>query len=202
MPRHHLARTIDQEFGEIPFDRRAQQPGFLALQILIQRMRIAAVDVDLGEHRKGDGIVAGAELLDLRGVAGFLAAELVAGKSEHRKAARAEGLLQRLEALVLRGESAGARGVDDQQHLTLEPLQRNVLAGQRLCREIVNAGHRVLSARRFSRRDRSAPAAFRRLRSPRPPAGRDPRGSGRRRPERRREPARPVRWRPLAQAAP
>src|ERR1035437_3101510 len=53
-----------------------------------------------------------------------------------------------------------------------------------------------------SARDQSAPMAFHQLRSPRPPAGTDPRGSGWRRPERRREPAPPVRWRRLAQVAP
>src|SRR5450631_1442747 len=79
MPRHDFAGTIDQEFGEIPFDRWAQQPGLLVLQILIQRMGVAAIDIDLGEHRKSDGIVAGAELLDLSGIARFLASELVAG---------------------------------------------------------------------------------------------------------------------------
>src|SRR5580693_6455387 len=118
VPRDHLARAIDQEFGEIPFDRRAEQPGFLALEILIQRMRIATIDFNLGKHREADGIVAGAELLDLGSVAGLLAPELVAGKAKNRKAARTEGTLQRLEALVLRCESACARGVDDQQNLT------------------------------------------------------------------------------------
>src|SRR5260370_36802396 len=109
-------------------------------------MRVIAVDIDLGKHRKSDGVVAGAELFDLRGVAGLLAAELVARKSENRKAPQAKRLMQRLEALVLRRESASARGVDDQQDLTLEPLQRYVLAGKRLCRAIVIASHRVLSA--------------------------------------------------------
>src|ERR1700720_2408645 len=122
MPRHHLARAVDQEFGKIPFDGRAEQAGLRLLQILIQRMGVAAIDVDLGKHRKGDGIVAGAELFDLRGVTGLLATELVARKSENRKAARTKFLMQRLETPVLRRESASARGVDDQQHLTLEPL--------------------------------------------------------------------------------
>src|SRR5450631_1210940 len=143
MPRHHLAGVIDQEFGKIPFDRGAEQPGLRILQIVEQRVRVATIDVDLGKHRKGDGIIAGAELLDLRGVTGFLAPELVTRKPENGKAARVERLMQRLEALVLRGKSARARGVDDQQHLTLEPLQWHVLAGKRLCREIMNAGHRV-----------------------------------------------------------
>src|ERR1019366_1098222 len=106
-------------------------------------MRVAAIDVDLVKQRKADGIVGGAELLNLRGVARFLAPELVARKSEHRKAPRSESFLQRLEALVLRGKSTGARGVDDQQNLTFEPLQRNILAGERFCREIVNAGHGI-----------------------------------------------------------
>src|ERR1700731_4368313 len=106
-------------------------------------MRVIAIDIDLGKHRKADGKIAGAELLDLRGVAGLLAAELVARKSENRKAARCEFLIQRLEPLVLRGKPARARGVDDQQDLTLEPLQRNILAGKRRCREIVNASHLV-----------------------------------------------------------
>jgi hypothetical protein len=80
----------------------------------------------------------------LPGVSGFLVSELIAGKSQNRKAARRQSLMQRLEALVLRSEAARARGIDDQEHLTLEPLQRYVLAGKRNCREIVNASHRVL----------------------------------------------------------
>ena len=164
----HLARPVDQEFGEIPFDRRAEQARFLVLQIVEQRMRVAAVDVDLGEHRKRHVILAFAERLDLLGVARLLRAELVAGKAEHRKAARRKFALQLLEALVLRREPAGARGVDDQEHLTLKPLERNLLAGERLRREIVNAWHRVLFE--VSWRDRSPPTAFRRPRSPRPAA--------------------------------
>src|SRR5207247_1080038 len=86
--------------------------------------------------------------------------------------------MQRLETSVLRREPASARGVDDQQNLTLEPLQRNVLAGKRLCLQIVNASHGVvlmLVGNSFTARDRPAPTAFRRLRSPRPRAGRDSR---------------------------
>src|ERR1700686_5113753 len=100
-----------------------------------------AIDMDLGEHRKADRIVAFAELLDRFGIARLLVAELIAGKSKHRKTARPKFLMQCLEPLVLRREPAGARGVDDQEHLTLEPLQWHVLTGKRLCREIVNARH-------------------------------------------------------------
>src|ERR1700691_2453147 len=124
MPRDYLARAIDQAFGEVPFDRRAEQSGFFALEILIQRMRAAAIDFDLGKHRKADGIIGRAELSDLRGVARFLLPELVAWQAEHRKAARTKRALQRLEALILWRESAGARGVDDQENLTFIALQR------------------------------------------------------------------------------
>src|ERR1700735_4864848 len=96
--------------------------------------------------------------------------------------------MQRFKPLVLRGEPASAGGVDDQQNLTLEPLQRDVLAGQRLCREIMNAGHRGslrLVANSFSGRDRPASAGFPPLRSPRRPAGTDPPDNDRIPPERR-----------------
>jgi hypothetical protein len=119
-----------------------------------QRMRMAAVDIDLGEHRKCHVILALAEFFDLFGVARLLPAELVAGKAEHRKAARRQFALQLLQALVLRREPAGARGIDDQEHLTFKPLQRNLFTGERTRREIINAWHRVLSklTRRVDRR--------------------------------------------------
>src|SRR3954471_13973757 len=109
--------------------------------MLIQWMRIPAIDVDLGEHRECDRIIAGAEPLDLFGVAGLLAAELIAGKAEHRKSSGPELFLERLKAAVLRREPASARGVHDQQHLTLKVFERQVLAGQRGCGEIVDAAH-------------------------------------------------------------
>src|SRR4051794_32309362 len=141
MPRDDLAGTIDQEFGEIPFDRRAEQPGPLTLQIGVQRMSVAAIDVDLRKDRKRDSIITGTELPDLCRAAGFLIAELVAGKAEHRKAARRKRLMKRLETLVLRRKSARARCIHEQQHLPLELLQGNLLAGKRLCREIIYASH-------------------------------------------------------------
>src|SRR5947209_9519125 len=142
MPRDDLAGTIDQEFGEIPFDGWTEQAEFLVLQVFEQRMRAIAIDVDLDKHRKRDPIVACAELLDLRRVARLLAAELVARKAEHCKAARRELAMQLFEALVLRREPAGAPGVDDLEHLAFELLQRDLLAGQRLRRKFMYARHR------------------------------------------------------------
>lgn len=115
-------------------------------------------------------ILAFAELSDLFGVARLLPAELVAGKAEHRKAARRKFALQLLQAPVLRRKPAGARGVDDQEHLTLKLLQRNLFAGKRLRREIINAWHyktlgivaSFKSARGIDRRRRGS-AGFDRL---------------------------------------
>src|SRR6185437_7282675 len=82
-----------------------------------------------------------AEFGDLLGIARLLRAELVAGKAEHGKAARRKLAMERLQPLILRGEAAFARGVDDQEHLTFVPLQRNVLAIKRCGGEVVDAGH-------------------------------------------------------------
>src|SRR6478752_7844124 len=102
-------------------------------------MCMAAVDVDLGEHRKRHVEFGLTKCLDRLGIARFLRAELVAGKAQNRKAAGRQSSMQFFEALILRRESASARGVDDQEHLTLKPPERNLLAGQRLGREIINA---------------------------------------------------------------
>src|SRR3954452_13803201 len=49
--------------------------------------------------------------------------------------------MQRLHALILRCESARAGGVDDQEHLTLEPPERNLFTGERLSGEIIDTCH-------------------------------------------------------------
>src|SRR5438067_1820532 len=163
-------------------------------------MSMAAVDIDLGEHRKRHVVFAFAELSDLFGVARFLPAELVAGETKHREAARRKFALQLLQPLVLRREPAGACSVDDQEYLTFKPLQRNLFTRQRLRCKIINAWHYDLV--QFSPRDRSRPTASRRLRSPRRQQGIDPRGNGRKPVARRRARVRPVRSRPLAREAP
>src|SRR5690348_5744426 len=141
MPRNHPARTVDQEFGEIPFDRRAQQARLFSLEIVVERMRMDAVDVDLFEHGKTDVILAFAEIRDVPRIAWLLGAKLVAGKAEHGEAARRQLAMQRLQPLILRGEATFARRVDDEQDLPLELSEGKVLARQRLGGEIVDARH-------------------------------------------------------------
>src|SRR4051794_18112785 len=147
MPRGHFARTIDEEFGKIPFDRRTKQARLRSLQMFVKRMGVAAIHIDLREHREGDVIVVDAKLLDLPGVAWFLPAELIAWKSEDGKASWREFAMQHFQTLVLRRETAGAGRVDDQQNLTFKPIKPDLFASQSYCLEIVNAWHSVVARR-------------------------------------------------------
>src|SRR6185312_15172511 len=112
---HHAALAIDQELGEIPFDRlAAEQAARLAFEPAIERMGVRPIDLDLVEHREADAEIAGAELRDLAGCAGLLCAELIAGKAEHGETAPRQIRVEALETGILRREAAAARGVDDE----------------------------------------------------------------------------------------
>src|SRR6187455_1274470 len=63
--RDRLAAAVDQELGEVPFDRLgAEHARLLAGEIFVERVRVRAVHVDLGEHREGDAETRLAELGD------------------------------------------------------------------------------------------------------------------------------------------
>src|SRR5262245_10058172 len=80
---YDLAILVDQEFGEVPFDAfRAEYSGLRFLQVLVERMRLVAVDIDLCEHRETHFVLRRAEVLDLGFIAWFLMAELIAGKAQ------------------------------------------------------------------------------------------------------------------------
>ena len=104
-------------------------------------MGVVAVDVDLGEHREGHAVVDLAELADLLLGAGLLAAELVAREAEHDEALVVQVLVERLEALVLGGEAAGARRVDDEDDLAGVVGEVALLAGQGRGGEVGECGH-------------------------------------------------------------
>src|SRR4051812_9764609 len=142
---HHPAILADQELGEVPLDRLdAEQARGFRRQPLVQRVRVAAVDVDLGHHREAHAVVALAELADLRIAARILRAELVAGEADHHQPAVLVGLVQLLQPAELRREAASAGGVDDQQHLACVLLQRDGLAVDALGLEVVRGrGHDV-----------------------------------------------------------
>ena len=76
-------------------------------------MRVAAVHVDLAEHRKFDAVVDLAELFDFCLRAWLLCAKLVAGESEDHKPLVFVFFVDCLKTGVPRGKAALARGVDD-----------------------------------------------------------------------------------------
>jgi hypothetical protein len=58
VPLHDVALSVDQEFGEVPFDGFApEQPPLLGLEEFIERVRVVAVDLDLGEQGEADIVV-------------------------------------------------------------------------------------------------------------------------------------------------
>src|SRR6185437_3080721 len=139
---HHVALAVDQEFGEIPLDRfRAQHARCSVLHELVQRVRVRAIDVNLGEQRKCHVVFRAAEVPDRVSIARLLMPELVAGKAQHLESPGLVRAVQRFQSLVLRRESALRGDVDDQQHLAAIRLQ---LLGRTLKQvrvKIVNGGH-------------------------------------------------------------
>lgn len=73
----------DQELFEVPLDPlQAHEAGSVVFHPLPDGRGGVAVDVDFAEHGEGDLPFVRAELLDVLVRAGFLPAELVAGKAE------------------------------------------------------------------------------------------------------------------------
>ena len=66
--------------------------------------------------------------MDLLVIAGGLVGELVAGEVEDLEALVAALGIELLEVVVLRGEAATGRGVDDEQDLALVVVQADLLA--------------------------------------------------------------------------
>ena len=115
----HLAVAADQELREVPLDGPAEQAALLALEPLVERVGVLAVDLDLGEHGERDAVLLLAEGGDLLLGAGFLPAELVAREPEDGEALVGVAVVDPLEAGVLRREAALRRGVHHQHDRTL-----------------------------------------------------------------------------------
>src|SRR5208282_4274819 len=108
----------------------------------VQRMRVRAVDLDLGEQREAHLVAQRAEIPDPRLIARLLVPELVAGKAQHAEALIAELAVQRLDPRAVRRESALAGHVDDQQRLAPVRRERPLLA-------LDAAGHVVVDTHGF-----------------------------------------------------
>jgi hypothetical protein len=74
VPPHHVAITVNQELGKVPFDVGGQQASLLLFQEGVQRRLVGPIDVELGEQRKL-GALRLREALDLLVVPALLLAE-------------------------------------------------------------------------------------------------------------------------------
>ncbi len=136
-----LAVAAHQEFGEVPLDAvEPKQAALLVLQPLPQRMCVAAIDLDLGEHRKAHVIGQRTEIADFVCIAWFLMAELVTGKTQHHQSLLAVFAPQCLQPGVLRGEPAFAGHVDDQQDIA-------AIVGQWLRRAVQGSSIEIIGGR-------------------------------------------------------
>ena len=154
------ARAVDQVLVEVPLRLLAGLRGELA----VQGIRGQAGNALLFEHRELHAVDRAAELGDVLVRARFLAAEVVGRKPEHDQSAVLVLPVERLEALVLIGVSALARGVHDQHHLALvlaERLRRAALHGRERVAQQRGTGFRrhrgrrhVDQRRRFRARER------------------------------------------------
>ena len=104
-------------------------------------MGLAAVDVNLGHHGKTDTVIQLTELGDLAVLALVLRTKLVARKAQYHQPFFAIGLVQFLQPGKLRGKTAGAGGIDNQQGFALVFLQRNRFAGDGEGFKVVDSGH-------------------------------------------------------------
>lgn len=111
----YLAVSTDEELVEVPADFPGKS-GVFAGEVSVERVLPVAVHFDLLVHREGDPVVQGAERRDVGVRARFLAAELVARKSEDDESFVFVSLIQGFEVFVLPGEPALGGDIDYEQH--------------------------------------------------------------------------------------
>jgi len=100
------AVSADQKFGEIPFDLSTDDARQSLGQPLEQRMRIWPFDFDLLEQGKANAVINQAAAFDGVGIAGLLAAKLVAGKAQHHETLIGILAVERLQARILGRETS------------------------------------------------------------------------------------------------
>jgi hypothetical protein len=139
VPFDHLTGAIDEEFGEVPFNRfTTQQTRSSMGQVLKQGMGVGTIHVNFLEQGEGDTKAGFTEGLDRAIAARFLLTELVTGEAQnHQPLVRILGI-QLLQALVLRGKAALTGGIDNQQHFVLKGAEGSGLAFDAGGREIVD----------------------------------------------------------------
>ena len=149
--RDEISFTIDQEFREIPFDlvvvleirihlRQHAAHEFAGLGVSkslefayffqppVQRNGIISIDIDLGELRESDAETAGAESMDLFLGTRCLCSELVAWEIQDLETLFMISIIQFLQRLILRSETALRRCIDDENDFAFTVRKRNIAA--------------------------------------------------------------------------
>ena len=125
----HLALSVDQELVKVPLDHAGELGvGRFAREEVEKRIDSRALDDDLREKREADLVLGRAKLLDLFVGPRFLLAEFVGGEGQNLEPLALVFFVDRLEVFVLRGQTALAGGIDDQQDLALVAGQVDILA--------------------------------------------------------------------------
>ena len=126
---HDIARTVDQELGEVPFDPLGAEKATAGrFQVGVKWMLAGAVHLDFSKHGEGHIVSALAEGLDFRFVAGLLVAELIAGEAKHGETIAVVFAVQRFEAGILRGKAAAAGNICDQSYFAAVCFEALLLA--------------------------------------------------------------------------
>src|SRR5262249_49116772 len=119
------------------------------------RLRRTRPRHDLLEHRERDIVGELAELLDLFGCARLLTTEIVARETQHIERPTLHLALQLLETVILRGEPALARHIDDEAHFPPIHAEVRRFTHQRHRLHVVEGAHRTSRCRRrLSHHDR------------------------------------------------
>ena len=117
----HFAIGRNQEFGKVP--TYVVLVLGIGLEPCVERNLVLAVYLNLVKLGECDMIVGSAELLDFGNGAGSLSAELVAREIQNLESLLIVFLINLLQILVLRRESATGGGIYNQQELSLVLFQ-------------------------------------------------------------------------------
>lgn len=109
------------------------------------RMGVRAIDVNFGKHGEGHLIVGLTKSQNLFVGAWILFAELIAGKSQHLQPLRTIGPVEFFQAFEMRGESALAGRIDDEQDLAPKVAERFGLAAYGLTCDVIQRTHGLSS---------------------------------------------------------
>jgi hypothetical protein len=120
-PPNRTTVSIQEKFGEVPFDAASEKPAQAAFEQPENGVRLWPVDIDLFEKRKGYAKVQLADLFHSDIALGLLAGKLVAREPKDNKTLVLIFIIELLKALKLWRKPALCGGVHNQDDLPFVP---------------------------------------------------------------------------------